>query len=222
MLAETLISPFLPAAHPQASVQELLAHMQRFNVLQLPVVDGTTYLGNVARMHLELLNAPEDLLQPHLAELPLQQVSVHARQHFFEVVELMNTHQQTLVAVLDDAGSYLGAITQLEVVRNLTALTAADEAGFVLVLEMPRQDYSLTEIASIVEGSNARILSLYMSPVPEGRNMYVNLKITGEVPAPIVLSFQRFGYEVAFVFSSAEQAADTQERFDALMRYLNI
>ncbi|MBX3102635.1 MAG: CBS domain-containing protein [Bacteroidetes bacterium] len=222
MLAENLISPYLPAANPTDSVQTLLDHMLRFNVLQLPVVEQGKYLGNLSRLHLEQIQAPADSLGSHLKELPLQEVSVHVRQHFFDVVDQMNTHSQTVVAVLNDTGTYMGAISQQDVVRNLTHLTASEEAGFVLVLEMPRQDYSLTEIAGIVESSNARILSLYLSPVPDSRNMYVNLKITGEVPAPIVLSFQRFGYEVAYVFSSVQEAADTQERFDALMRYLNI
>ncbi|MCE3008754.1 MAG: CBS domain-containing protein [Bacteroidetes bacterium] len=222
MLAETLISPHLPAAQPDQSIAQLLGQMQRFNVLHLPVVEGKHCRGLIARMHLEQLNAPEDLLAAHLDELPILQLSVNGKQHFFDIIELMNQHMLSLVPVLDADQHYLGAVSQAEVIRALNQITAAEEPGYIIVLNLKKQDYSLTEIASIVESNHARILSLYMSPGEDPRAVYVNLKISGEASGPVVLSFQRYSYEVAYVFSSAQEAQDTRERYDALMRFLNI
>ncbi|MFN8995766.1 MAG: hypothetical protein ACK5X3_19165, partial [Pseudomonadota bacterium] len=110
MLAETLISPHLPAAQPDQSIAQLLGQMQCFNVLHLPVVEGKHCRGLIARMHLEQLNAPEDLLAAHLDELPILQLSVNGKQHFFDIIELMNQHMLSLVPVLDADQHYLGAV----------------------------------------------------------------------------------------------------------------
>lgn len=222
MLAESLLSPHLPTAQPDDTIRQVLEHMQRFNLLHLPVVKDRNYLGTVARMYLDQIDNKEDSLAQHLPQLPLLKENVHAKQHFFDVIDLMNSLRMTAVPVLDDDQKYLGAVSAAEVLTALQNLSASDEPGFIVVLSMQKLDYSLTEIAGIVESNNARIVSLYMSPGDDSRSIYVNLKINGEVSGPVVLSFQRYGYDIAYVFSNAQEASDTQDRYDALMHYLNI
>ncbi|MBR4391212.1 MAG: hypothetical protein IKT08_03795 [Bacteroidales bacterium] len=97
------------------------------------------------------------------------------------------------------------------------------EQACVIQLEMGAYDYSLSEIARIVEEDDARILALTMDPVEEdpGRIM-VSLLVNKSDCGAILQSFYRYNYHVVNTFSSPDEDGDLFNRYSLLMRYLNV
>lgn len=93
----------------------------------------------------------------------------------------------------------------------------------ILILEVSLKDYTLTEIARIVENNNARVLALTVLPISDGTNLLVSLKLDANDLTAIRRSFERFDYHVVYYFSREEEVTDTQqERLAELLYYLEM
>jgi hypothetical protein len=94
--------------------------------------------------------------------------------------------------------------------------------GSIVVLEMNQVDYSLHEIARIVEGNGARVLSVYTHSVPESVRVEVTLKINREDISDILQSFDRYEYFVKSTYQGSRFHDDLRNRYDELMRLMNL
>ena len=88
---------------------------------------------------------------------------------------------------------------------------------------MPIKDYTLTEIARIVESNNAHVISLSTLPISGGSELLVSLKLDISDLTTILRSFERFNYNVTYFFMKEGEVTDKQkERLDELMYYLDM
>ena len=93
----------------------------------------------------------------------------------------------------------------------------------IIQLEMGNYDYSLSEIARIVEENDAKILGLTVDSIPEepGR-ILVTLLVNNPNCQSVLQSFYRYNYKVVNVLSSPDEDRGLMDRFSLLMRYLNV
>ena len=88
---------------------------------------------------------------------------------------------------------------------------------------MPLKDYTLTEIARIIEGNNAHIMSLSVLPVSDGSTVLVSIKLDISDLTPILRSFERFNYDVIYYYMKEGELNDIQrDRLQELLFYLNM
>ncbi|WP_294082618.1 hypothetical protein [Proteiniphilum sp. UBA5384] len=93
----------------------------------------------------------------------------------------------------------------------------------LIILEVPFKDYTLTEIARIVEGNNVHVMSLNTFPISGGETLWVSLKFDTDDVTVLLRSFERFNYNVVYYFMKEGEVTDTQkERLDELMYYLDM
>jgi lipoate-protein ligase A len=95
--------------------------------------------------------------------------------------------------------------------------------GGIIVLELNVNDYSLAHIARIVEDNDAKILSSYVTSVPDSMKMEVTLKINREDVTSIILSFMRYDYTIKASYQSNDRNGDVlRNHYEQLMMYLNV
>jgi hypothetical protein len=90
------------------------------------------------------------------------------------------------------------------------------------VLEMAKSDYSMAQIAQIVESNDARILSSYIMSSADSTNIEVTLKINKIELDRIIRTFERYDYVIKASFQKSSYNDDLKFRYDALMNYLNM
>ena len=83
--------------------------------------------------------------------------------------------------MLDDNNKYLGVITHRKLLYTIAKTATIQSVGGVIILEIEEIDYSLTEIASIVESNNAKILSSYIISNPDSKKIEVTLKSISKI-----------------------------------------
>lgn len=219
MLSQKLIATDITPAHPQDRGVNVMSLMDEFKVLHLPVVENGKLLGIVSE---------EDLWSMHNQEKPvknilqrLKQAQVTFEHDVFEIVKLVNEHDLSLIPVVDK-GRYMGAISIRSILKALASIVAMQSDGGVLILEMNKNDYSMSEMAQIVEGNGAKILSSYISNHRENKMLKVTLKLNVNDLKPIIQTFERYQYTITAHYDQSESNNDLHERYDSLMRYLNI
>ncbi|HXB13239.1 MAG TPA: CBS domain-containing protein, partial [Bacteroidia bacterium] len=140
----------------------------------------------------------------------------------YDVLKLFSVLKITVIPVIDAKEHYIGVITHTQLLNYFSELTAAQEPGSLIVLDLNQRDYSLSQIAQIAESNGAKVLSLFLTPHPESTQVDVTLKINLQNAAPVLQTFERFGYIIKASFSQSTENQNLKERYDALMHYLNI
>ena len=219
MTADQLLSNTIIPLRTSDSGEEALAMMNDFYIRHLPIVNNKELLG---------LLSEEDILNYDAAEpigsysLSLRKPYVNARDHIYEIMRLLDEYRLSVIPVVNDENQYLGVVTLEDAVHYFAQTASFREPGSILVLELGMRDFSLSEIARIVESENASILSMYVTSRPDSGTLEVTLKINKQNILSILATFERFNYEIKATFKEATYDDTLRERYEALLSYLNV
>jgi acetoin utilization protein AcuB len=203
------------------SGQKALYWMDIFRISHLPIVNNEDFLGLISDKDIYDLNMSEEPIGNHT--LSLFSPYVTDKQHVYEVMELASRMLLTVVPVLDENNRYLGLITMTDLLHYFADMATVKQPGGILVLEVNTNDYSLTQIAQIVEGNDAKILSMYISSHALSTKMEVTLKINRQDLTSIIQTFDRYNYIIRASFMNDDDMDTLYEnRYDLFMKYLNI
>lgn len=221
MTASELISDSIPTVSLEETGLKALNLMEVFHVNHLPVVNGAEYFGIISDQDIYNADNFEEQIEQYGINFP--QPHVHRNQHIFEVVGIASQCGVTVVPVLDMDHSYMGAISQREVNRKLSDLVAVNEPGGIIVLELCKTDYSLSQIAQIVESNDAKILSFYVSrPSESSKELDVTIKLNKMDLSGVIQTFTRYDYNIKATYMDDSRINNLyDDRFDQFMRYLN-
>lgn len=221
MVAKDLISEVVPSLRTSDSGQTALNWMEIFRLSHLPIVNNLDFLGLISDNDIYDMNQPEEPIGNH--PLTLIKPFVTAEKHLFEVIGLASRLKLTVVPVLDNKNHYKGVITTNDLVRYLAGISSMDQPGGIIVLEVIERDYSLSQIAQIVESNDVRVLSMYITSPPESTRLEVTIKVNTYDLVSVIRTFERYNYEVkTWVTTDDSMDRFYSERFDLLMKYLNI
>lgn len=220
MYASSLISYSVPPLKLSDTGVKALLWMNDFHVRHLPVVEQGKLLGILSED--EVLNFLE-------AELTIKDCNPHllhqfvpGQNHLYDIMKLVVNHNLTIVPVLNNDGEYMGLITLEDLIKKLAETGSITHPGGVLVLEMEPRDYSLSEIARIIEMENATILSSFISSPYGQSSLELTLKLNKEDLKHVVATLERFDYEVKSSYYESEFIDTLNDRYDSLMRFLNV
>lgn len=221
MLTQELISENIPPIKLSDTGIRALKWMDEFKVAHLPVVENGKYLGIISDADIMDLEKPEEPM--HTQEVELDDIHVVSNQHIYDAMKAMSENRLTIIPVLDEEGNYLGVIAMSNLMEKIASISSMTEPGSVLILEVANNDYSLAQIAQIVEGNNASILSVFLNKNPETATTDVTLKINKKDISGIIQTFQRYKYFIKSAFQiNTDYTEDLKSRYEALMNYLRM
>jgi len=221
MLAKELMSDIVPALKTSDTGFQALSWMDIFRISHLPIVNNREFLGLISDKDIYNLNMADEPIGNH--KLSLFSPYVYLDQHIYEVIEIVSRLNLSAIPVLDHKNSYQGLITINELIERFAELPALNHPGGIIVLELSVNDYSLSQIAQIVESNDAKILSLYISSSDDTMKMEVTLKLNRTDLTSIIQTFERYNYNIKASYLSDDQADSLIEnRYELFMRYLNV
>lgn len=219
MIAANLLSQSIVPLKTSDTGQEALSIMSDFYVKHLPIVNNKQLLG---------LLSEDDILDHDIEEavgsfrLSMQRPYVKGSDHIFEVIRTMSEFNLTVIPVVDQEDNFLGLISQDDLLKFFAGIGSFTEPGSIIVFEMSKQDYSLAEIARIVESENAAILSSFITTNLDSSKIDLTIKINRSDIQALVKTFERFEYQVKASFQEADYFETFKDRYQSLMTYLNI
>jgi len=220
MLAEELISDNIPPLKTSDTGLKALNWMDEFRVSHLPIVNNQEFLGLISDTDILDLNAPEEPLGNH--PISLIRPFVYETEHIYEVLKMVARMHLTLIPVLNSENHYLGNISLRGLVEHFAQTTSVQNPGGIIILELNQNDYSLAQIARIVEENDTKILSLFINSHPDSTKIELTLKVNREDIRAIIASFVRYNITVKATFQQTEFSEDLRNRFDLFMNYINM
>ncbi len=220
MKAKDLITYSLPYIKPQDTGWQAIEMMIEFKVLHLPLVDEDRYITLVSEDDIYNYGLEDKKFQE--VRLEIFRPAVYENHNIFDVFNVLSNTKVSVLPVLGQEETFLGSILVNDLIFKVIEIFGLAQEGAVLILRVKYIDYSITIIGNIIESNNAKIVSFFTLPEDETYQ-----KIIIKVNTPDVLSlletFERYDYEVESVLFDDQKYKDIyKERWDALMKYLNI
>ena len=220
MLTIELINNSIPRLGLKDSVNKAIQLISDFRVSHLPVVEDDKFLGLVSE---------EDLLDQEQPKMPIELMQeffiparVHDNEHFLNAVTCSNQFDTTVVPVVNDEGDLMGVITAPDLLKTLGNFAGTNEIGGIIVLEMERNQFSISEISRIVESNDATILHLNTTVHAETGMLTVSLHMNKKEISAIVSTFERYDYDVIYYFGNEKFENEIHSNYRHLMNYLDI
>lgn len=221
MIAQNLLSEVVPPLRLTDTGQKALNWMEVFRISHLPIVDNKRLVALVSDKIIYDLNIIEKPMGEYVSHM--LSPFVRSNQHIYEVFSALSMLKLSAIPVLDLYDEYIGIITVFDLVQKFSDLVAVKEPGGIIVLEINSIDYSLPQIAQIVEGNDAKILSFYIHQHPDSRLMNVTLKTNVVDLSAIIQTFVRYDYNIKAVYMDDSNIKNLyDDRFDQLMKFMNM
>lgn len=218
MRAIELITEEIPPLTHNDTGEKALRWMDEFKVSHLPVLKNGNFVGVLSESDiLDKMDLDQtlDVLFDHLPR-----PYVFAQAHIYEVLAKMSDLRISIMPILDENEVYLGCTSVYHLMSLIANTGSIKEIGGILVLEVNTVDYSMAQIAQIVESNNARILSSYIMSSPDSTKLEVTLKINQVELGSIIRTFERYDYVIKASFQRSEVDDDIQTRYESLMKFL--
>src|SRR6478609_513602 len=221
MIAEELINHMIPPLKVTDDAHKAVVWMDEFRCNYLPVVENGKLMGFISE---DIIIESNDVERPLGAfELVGKNCVVSLESHFYDILRVAAEHKLQIVAVQNEEQFYEGVITVQDIMTSFAQTAAVQMQGGILVLSMDLIDYSMAEIARLVEENKAKIIASTMveDPMDKGK-IKLTIKVNQIDMSRIVATLERFGYRVIGRYQETRVESDDKDRLDLLMRYLNI
>lgn len=221
MFAKDLMSPGKMSISVTDSVVDALRVMEESGYQHLALTDNGKLVNIVGK---------EDLLRveynPAVGSLSLdaKKIGVEGSDHLLDVFQKMVSKKLTIMPVVDSDENLFGCIGRNDLYENLGKMFSFSEPGGLIVIRMPKINYSLAEISRIIEAERTAILSSVLSSDSENENesILLTLKLHSFDIQDVVAALKRHGFEIIAYFTEQEFREVLSDRYDQLISYLNV
>lgn len=221
MLTTELINNNIPRLKMLDSNAKALQLINDYRLTHLPVVsDDGKFMGLISEE--DLLDAEEERGSLQFFADGFITASVKENEHFLNAVNFSNQHDTTCVPVVNDEKEFVGSITVTDLLKALGNFSGANEIGGIIVMEMERSQFAISEISRLVESNDAHILHLNTTTQADTGLLTVTLHLNKKEIAAIVSTFERYEYDVIYFFGDEKFENEIHSNYRHLMNYLDI
>ena len=183
-----------------------------------PVLDDGVYIGCADAEDTELMDIDKTLDDMRYS---FDRFFVRETTIWLDVLEVFAKNETNLVPVLNDENKYIGYYEITDIIKFFDQTPFLKEQGGILVVEKGVQEYSMSEVAQIVESNNGRLLGLFISE-SEMHKVQITVKISMGGLSEIIQTFRRYNYDIISEHQEDAYLNTLKDRSDYLDKYLNI
>ncbi|CAN5265607.1 hypothetical protein BH09BAC2_BH09BAC2_01220 [soil metagenome] len=220
MLAGDIHTNLIPQLRLDDSVAKALQLITDYRVSHLAVVSDEKYLGLISE---------DDLLDAENNKMPIEGLQndfilafIKETEHFLQAVNFSNQYHTNVVPVVNDEKELTGTITTGVLLKTLGDFSGAQEIGGLIILEMERSQFAISEISRIVESNDATILHLNTTINAVTGLLTVTIHLNKKELSAIVAAFERYEYDVIYYFGDENFENQVQNNYQNLINYLEI
>lgn len=202
--------------------QESIAVVQDFfddlNFSHFPVVEEEIYIGSIAADDVENFEPNTKISDFRYS---LKGFFARSTMIWLDVLEVFAKNNTNLVPVLDEKNKYVGYYEIGDIMKFFHETPFLQEPGGIIIVKKKTSEYSMGQIAQIVESNNGKLMGLFISET-DFENTLVTIKISLGVMNEIIQTFRRYDYEIVSKHFEDNYINTLKERSDYLDKYLNI
>ena len=204
------------------AVNDFLVTVQDFFIdvpySHFPVLENDVYIGCISAVDAETFDMNKKVSDYRYA---FEGFFVRNNMVWLDVLEVFARNNSNIVPILNENNQYIGYYQITDVIKFLNETPFLKETGGIIVVEKAVIDYSMSQIAQIVESNNGKLLGLFVSEANNDK-VQITVKTTLGGINDIIQTFRRYNYEIVSEHNEDNYINNLKERSEYLDKYLNI
>lgn len=198
-----------------AGVQDFFADVA---FSHFPIVEESIYIGSISAEDVETFEPDKKIAEYRYT---LESFFARTNMIWLDVLEVFAKNNTNLVPVLDETNQYVGYYEIQDIIKFFNETPFLKEQGGIIVIRKGVLDFSMSQIAQIVESNNGKILGMFISD-SDVSTVEITIKISLGAINEIIQTFRRYNYEIVSEHQEDNYINNLKERSDYLDKYLNI
>ena len=218
----TILSDYMNNDYKPLKIDEPIADVQDFfdgvNFSHFPVLEDGIYIGSISRNELESHDA-DKLVSDY--KYSFERFFTRENSILLEVLDVFSKNNANLLPVLNDENKYLGYYEIEEIIKKFQETPFLSEAGNIIIVRRDIIDYSMSQIAQIVESNNGKLLGAFVSDF-DSSSVEITIKMNVGDVNDIIQSFRRYDYTIISDHQQDDYISILRENASYLDKYLSI
>ena len=206
------------ALDSQATIFDAQDRLDEISFSHFPVVEEGVYIGCIIKDDLETFDGDKKVADYRFT---LEPFFARTTMIWLDVLEVFAKNHTNLVPVLDENNQYKGYYEIEDIIKFFHETPFLKEQGGIIIVQKGILDYSMSQVAQIVESNNGKLLGLFVSEA-NTENVQITIKISLGGMNDIIQTFRRYNYEIISEHQEDNYINKLKERSDYLDKYLNI
>jgi len=204
---------------PNSTILEAKNAFNQLSFSHLPVVENTILLGSISESDVRSIDADSQKISNYKSIYEVFFTS--EENNWMEILKIFASNETTILPVLSKENIYIGYYELTDILHYFNESHFLQSQGFILVVEKKLNDYSISEIAQIIESNKGEVLGIFTSEI-KNNTMRITIKIASEDITEITQTFRRYDYHVLTKHKDDSYLKDLKERSNYLQKYLNM
>lgn len=218
----TDLKDYITNDYKAIETQETIGAVQDFfddlTFSHFPIIEEGIFIGSIAADDIETFDSDKKVTDYRYT---LEHFFARTNMIWLDVLEVFAKNHTNLVPILDENNKYIGYYEIEDVIKFFHETTFLKERGAIIIVSKNSIDYSMSQIAQIVESNNGKLLGLFISN-SDVNTIEVTLKISVGSLNEIIQTFRRYNYDIISEHNEDNYINSLKERSDYLDKYLNI
>jgi len=218
----TEITEYITNDYKAIDSQEKIAEVQDFFAdvpfSHFPILNEGVFIGNISVDDIDTFDSDKTINDYRYT---LEAFFARENMIWLDVLEVFAKNHTNIVPVLNEENSYKGYYELEDIVKFFHETPFLKEPGGIIVVQKNIIDYSMSQIAQIVESNNGKLLGMFVSEA-NSENIQITIKITLGAMNDIIQTFRRYNYEIVSEHHEDNYLNSLKERSEYLDKYLNI
>lgn len=206
------------ALDSQETIFDAQDRLDEISFSHFPVVEEGVYIGCIIKDDLETFDGDKKVADYRFT---LEPFFARTTMIWLDVLEVFAKNHTNLVPVLDENNQYKGYYEIEDIIKFFHETPFLKEQGGIIIVQKGILDYSMSQVAQIVESNNGKLLGLFVSEA-NTENVQITIKISLGGMNDIIQTFRRYNYEIISEHQEDNYINNLKERSDYLDKYLNI
>lgn len=218
----TEIKEYITNDYKAINSQEKIADVQDFFAevpfSHFPILNDGVFIGSISADDVDTFDS-DKMVNDY--RYTLEAFFARDTMIWLDVLEVFAKNHTNIVPVLNEENNYSGYYELEDIVKFFHETPFLKEPGGIIVVQKNTIDYSMSQVAQIVESNNGKPLGMFVSEAnPE--TIQITVKTTLGAMNDIIQTFRRYNYEIISEHHEDNYLNSLKERSEYLDKYLNI
>jgi len=213
------ISNDFKALDLNSTVEKVKHFFKDLSFSHFPIVENGKFIGMLAQN--DITNFTKD--NSHLSELKyfFQFYKTNIPDSCIDLIQIFAQNNTNILPFVNEKNEYLGYFELDEIIALFYDSPFFKQASTSLVIEKETSNYSMSEIAQIIESNNVALLGMYISNIADNQSQ-ITLRVDTEDLNEVIQSLRRYDYKVVSNNKDDLLIEQLKNRSEYLHKYLNI
>lgn len=201
------------------SIADAKALFSKLIFTHIPIVEDAVFYGLIAES--DILGYENEQSKISEIRFSLQTFFTNEQDAWFDLLEIFSVNEANIIPVLNKTSNYIGYYELADILQLFSKTPFLQEIGNMLIISKHKKDYSLSEVAQIVESNDAKLYGVIVSGY-KNEDVVLTVKLYSDNINDVIHTFRRYDYQMILGVNEDEYIDNLKQRSDYLQKYLNI